>query len=196
MEALLAWLQWAETTLNEKDKEDIPQEIEEVKALIAEHQVSSAHPSPLATAASFSPFSSVKRLLCVAFLHLAYSPTPGSWRSAAALKPLSSEFPTGPLQNSYIGLFEVTFGSIAPRWLLYHLLSSNRELCSLLFLSANKTAPCTASSLASLTLHSFNWQLTLLCCGCISSLSQDDHQYFTSYLKCLGYFPHIAGQNT
>ncbi|XP_063112959.1 dystonin isoform X6 [Cavia porcellus] len=38
LEALLAWLQWAETTLNEKDKEDIPQEIEEVKALIAEHQ--------------------------------------------------------------------------------------------------------------------------------------------------------------
>lgn len=39
LEALLAWLQWAETTLSEKDKEVIPQEIEEVKALIAEHQV-------------------------------------------------------------------------------------------------------------------------------------------------------------
>ncbi|XP_063522352.1 dystonin isoform X15 [Pongo pygmaeus] len=38
LEALLAWLQWAETTLTEKDKEVIPQEIEEVKALIAEHQ--------------------------------------------------------------------------------------------------------------------------------------------------------------
>ncbi|XP_010616208.1 dystonin isoform X17 [Fukomys damarensis] len=38
LEALLAWLQWAETTLNEKDREDIPQEIEELKALIAEHQ--------------------------------------------------------------------------------------------------------------------------------------------------------------
>ncbi|XP_044531853.1 dystonin isoform X1 [Gracilinanus agilis] len=38
LEALLAWLQWAETTLSEKDKEDIPQEIEEVKTLIAEHQ--------------------------------------------------------------------------------------------------------------------------------------------------------------
>ncbi|KAM6166489.1 dystonin isoform 2-T2 [Erethizon dorsatum] len=38
LEALLAWLQWAETTLSEKDKEDLPQEIEEVKALIAEHQ--------------------------------------------------------------------------------------------------------------------------------------------------------------
>nr|XP_010585258.1 dystonin isoform X6 [Loxodonta africana] len=38
LEALLAWLQWAETTLSEKDKEVIPQEIEEVKALIAEHQ--------------------------------------------------------------------------------------------------------------------------------------------------------------
>ncbi|XP_062428887.1 dystonin isoform X18 [Rhea pennata] len=38
LEALLSWLQWAETTLNEKDKEVIPQEIEDVKALIAEHQ--------------------------------------------------------------------------------------------------------------------------------------------------------------
>ncbi|XP_074254269.1 dystonin isoform X30 [Saimiri boliviensis] len=38
LEALLAWLQWAETTLTDKDKEVIPQEIEEVKALIAEHQ--------------------------------------------------------------------------------------------------------------------------------------------------------------
>ncbi|XP_004605924.2 dystonin isoform X4 [Sorex araneus] len=38
LEALLAWLQWAETTLSDKDKEAIPQEIEEVKALIAEHQ--------------------------------------------------------------------------------------------------------------------------------------------------------------
>ncbi|XP_065586922.1 dystonin isoform X11 [Cyrtonyx montezumae] len=38
LEDLLSWLQWAETTLTEKDKEVIPQEIEEVKALIAEHQ--------------------------------------------------------------------------------------------------------------------------------------------------------------
>ncbi|XP_075603509.1 dystonin isoform X17 [Balearica regulorum gibbericeps] len=38
LEALLSWLQWAETALTEKDKEVIPQEIEEVKALIAEHQ--------------------------------------------------------------------------------------------------------------------------------------------------------------
>ncbi|XP_073192390.1 dystonin isoform X18 [Lepidochelys kempii] len=38
LEALLSWLQWAETTLSEKDKEVIPQEIEDVKALIAEHQ--------------------------------------------------------------------------------------------------------------------------------------------------------------
>uniref|UniRef100_A0A8C7V068 Dystonin n=1 Tax=Oncorhynchus mykiss TaxID=8022 RepID=A0A8C7V068_ONCMY len=39
LEGLLGWLQWAETTLNDKDKEVIPQEIDEVKALIAEHQV-------------------------------------------------------------------------------------------------------------------------------------------------------------
>ncbi|KAM6355830.1 dystonin-like [Podargus strigoides] len=38
LEALLSWLQWAETALTEKDKEVVPQEIEEVKALIAEHQ--------------------------------------------------------------------------------------------------------------------------------------------------------------
>ncbi|KAM4694316.1 dystonin [Discoglossus pictus] len=39
IESLLKWLQWAETTLNEKDKEEIPQEIDEVKALIQEHQM-------------------------------------------------------------------------------------------------------------------------------------------------------------
>ncbi|XP_039994292.1 dystonin isoform X3 [Xiphias gladius] len=38
LENLLTWLQWAETNLNEKDKEQLPQEIEEVKSLIAEHQ--------------------------------------------------------------------------------------------------------------------------------------------------------------
>ncbi|XP_056421747.1 dystonin isoform X16 [Hyla sarda] len=38
LESLLQWLQWAETTLNEKDEEDIPEEIDEVKALIEEHQ--------------------------------------------------------------------------------------------------------------------------------------------------------------
>ncbi|XP_024244054.1 dystonin isoform X10 [Oncorhynchus tshawytscha] len=38
LEGLLGWLQWAETTLNDKDKEVIPQEIDEVKSLIAEHQ--------------------------------------------------------------------------------------------------------------------------------------------------------------
>lgn len=44
LETLLAWLQWAETTLSEKDKEVIPQEIEEVKTLIAEHQVNRLDP--------------------------------------------------------------------------------------------------------------------------------------------------------
>lgn len=39
LEGLLGWLQWAETTLNEKDQEALPQELEEVKALIAQHQV-------------------------------------------------------------------------------------------------------------------------------------------------------------
>lgn len=39
LENLLTWLQWAESNLNEKDKEQLPQELEEVKSLIAEHQV-------------------------------------------------------------------------------------------------------------------------------------------------------------
>ncbi|XP_022618983.1 dystonin isoform X2 [Seriola dumerili] len=38
LENLLTWLQWAETNLNDKDKEALPQEIKEVKGLIAEHQ--------------------------------------------------------------------------------------------------------------------------------------------------------------
>ncbi|XP_069395304.1 microtubule-actin cross-linking factor 1 isoform X22 [Paralichthys olivaceus] len=38
LENLLKWLQWAESNLNDKDKELLPQEIEEVKGLIAEHQ--------------------------------------------------------------------------------------------------------------------------------------------------------------
>lgn len=39
LENLLSWLQWAEATLTEKDKEALPQEIEEIKALITDHQV-------------------------------------------------------------------------------------------------------------------------------------------------------------
>lgn len=39
LENLLSWLHWAEANLNNKDKEALPQEIEEVKSLIAEHQV-------------------------------------------------------------------------------------------------------------------------------------------------------------
>ncbi|KAI5611573.1 dystonin [Silurus asotus] len=38
LENLLSWLQWAETALTEKDKETLPQEIEEIKALITDHQ--------------------------------------------------------------------------------------------------------------------------------------------------------------
>lgn len=37
LEELLAWIQWAEATLIQRDQE--PQNIEQVKALIAEHQV-------------------------------------------------------------------------------------------------------------------------------------------------------------
>ncbi|MEQ2262042.1 hypothetical protein XENORESO_005580, partial [Xenotaenia resolanae] len=38
LENLLTWLQWAETNLNDRDRETLPQEIEEIKSLIAEHQ--------------------------------------------------------------------------------------------------------------------------------------------------------------
>lgn len=39
LEELLAWIQWAETTVIQRDQEPMPQNIEQVKALIAEHQV-------------------------------------------------------------------------------------------------------------------------------------------------------------
>ncbi|XP_072890566.1 microtubule-actin cross-linking factor 1 isoform X3 [Hemitrygon akajei] len=38
LEELLAWLQWAETTLIQRDQESMPKEVEQVKAIIAEHQ--------------------------------------------------------------------------------------------------------------------------------------------------------------
>ncbi|KAK4808894.1 hypothetical protein QYF61_008009 [Mycteria americana] len=40
LEELLAWIQWAETTLIQRDQEPTPQNIDQVKALISEHQVS------------------------------------------------------------------------------------------------------------------------------------------------------------
>ncbi|CAL8257405.1 unnamed protein product [Lota lota] len=39
LKGLLGWLQWAESSLNDKDKETLPQELEEVKGLIAQHQI-------------------------------------------------------------------------------------------------------------------------------------------------------------
>ncbi|XP_027517016.1 microtubule-actin cross-linking factor 1 isoform X19 [Corapipo altera] len=38
LEELLAWIQWAETTLIQRDQEPIPQNIDQVKGLISEHQ--------------------------------------------------------------------------------------------------------------------------------------------------------------
>nr|XP_048681718.1 microtubule-actin cross-linking factor 1 isoform X15 [Caretta caretta] len=38
LEELLAWIQWAETTLIQRDQEPMPQNIDQVKALIFEHQ--------------------------------------------------------------------------------------------------------------------------------------------------------------
>lgn len=44
LEELLAWIQWAETTLIQRDQEPIPQNIDRVKALITEHQVPASLP--------------------------------------------------------------------------------------------------------------------------------------------------------
>ncbi|KAG9492974.1 hypothetical protein GDO78_001103 [Eleutherodactylus coqui] len=38
LDELLSWIQWAETTLIQRDQEPMPQNIEQVKALISEHQ--------------------------------------------------------------------------------------------------------------------------------------------------------------
>ncbi|XP_053942173.1 microtubule-actin cross-linking factor 1 isoform X9 [Cuculus canorus] len=38
LEELLAWIQWAETTLIQRDQEPMPQNIDQVKGLISEHQ--------------------------------------------------------------------------------------------------------------------------------------------------------------
>ncbi|XP_071655127.1 microtubule-actin cross-linking factor 1 isoform X4 [Patagioenas fasciata] len=38
LEELLAWIQWAETTLIQRDQDSMPQNIDQVKALISEHQ--------------------------------------------------------------------------------------------------------------------------------------------------------------
>uniref|UniRef100_A0A8C5PE50 Microtubule actin crosslinking factor 1 n=1 Tax=Leptobrachium leishanense TaxID=445787 RepID=A0A8C5PE50_9ANUR len=38
LDELLSWIQWAETTLIQRDQEPMPQNIEQVKALICEHQ--------------------------------------------------------------------------------------------------------------------------------------------------------------
>lgn len=40
LEELLSWLQWAETTLVQRDTEPLPQDIPQLKSLITEHQVS------------------------------------------------------------------------------------------------------------------------------------------------------------
>lgn len=39
LEELLSWLQFAETTLVQKDTEQLPQDITQLKTLITEHQV-------------------------------------------------------------------------------------------------------------------------------------------------------------
>ena len=39
LEELLSWLQWAETTLVQRDTEPLPQDIPQLKSLMTEHQV-------------------------------------------------------------------------------------------------------------------------------------------------------------
>lgn len=65
LENLLTWLQWAETTLTENDKEALPQEIEEIKALITEHQVSVRCTNALHTQHCFSVPSTLRKLFAV-----------------------------------------------------------------------------------------------------------------------------------
>lgn len=46
LEELLSWLQWAETTLVQRDTEPLPQDIPLLKTLITEHQVGYPGPAP------------------------------------------------------------------------------------------------------------------------------------------------------
>lgn len=46
LEDLLSWLQWAETTLVQRDTEPLPQDITQLKTLITEHQVGGATVDP------------------------------------------------------------------------------------------------------------------------------------------------------
>ena len=94
LEALLAWLQWAETTLSDRDKEVIPQEIEEVKALIGEHQVTDVTPARL-----------LRRRPCAHVHFLSPSPLcltpPRPWsfsRFAGVSCPFQMLFPLGPIK--------------------------------------------------------------------------------------------------
>lgn len=43
LEELLSWLQWAETTLVQRDTEPLTQDILQLKTLITEHQVNTSH---------------------------------------------------------------------------------------------------------------------------------------------------------
>lgn len=45
LEELLSWLQWADTTLVQRDTEPLPQDIPQLKTLITEHQVSETQSS-------------------------------------------------------------------------------------------------------------------------------------------------------
>lgn len=66
LEELLAWIQWAETTLIQRDQEPIPQNIDRVKALIAEHQVS--EPPCVVTGVSALVMAPLCFTLCIHFV--------------------------------------------------------------------------------------------------------------------------------
>lgn len=59
LEELLSWLQWAETTLVQRDTEPLPQDIPQLKTLITEHQVSETQ--------SFDHVLSLSLVILIAF---------------------------------------------------------------------------------------------------------------------------------
>lgn len=70
LEELLSWLQWAETTLVQRDTEPLPQDISQLKTLITEHQVrfrsaSLTHQMLVGTNASLHGLKPPQTCLCL-----------------------------------------------------------------------------------------------------------------------------------
>ncbi len=67
LEELLSWLQWAETTLVQRDTEPLPQDIPQLKTLITEHQVSGT--TPFIDSHSITLFSTERLLVGFVVFH-------------------------------------------------------------------------------------------------------------------------------